>query len=62
MKRERCGGCGKEIYPTKQEATDYLKVFRSYGQGRRGKVYPCVFGTHYHVSKGLRGTKGKDVR
>lgn len=62
MSREKCGGCGKDVFPTKDQAQAYLSVFRSLGTRRRGKVYPCVFGSHWHVTKGNPGQKGKGVR
>lgn len=60
---EKCNVEGKDIFATKAEAREELKVFRSQpGRRGRGRSYRCSFGDHYHVTKGLRGHKGKDVR
>lgn len=60
---EKCGVEGKDILATKEEARDYLRTFRAQpGRRGRGRSYRCSFGDHYHVTKGLRGHKGKDVR
>ena len=58
---KRCGVEGKIIYATKDEARAVLRDFRAEHAGR-GKSYRCSFGEHYHVTKGLCGRKGKDLR
>jgi hypothetical protein len=60
--REKCQGPGaKDIIETKAEASAELKVFRAKHNGR-GRSYRCSWGPHYHVTKGLCGRKGKDIR
>lgn len=60
---EKCGVEGKDILPTKDAAREYLRSFRAQpGRWGRGRSYRCSFGDHYHVTKGLRGHKGKDIR
>jgi hypothetical protein len=59
--RDRCGGPkGKVIYLTRLEARAALVSFRAkYG---RGKAKRCVWGDHYHLTKGLMGQKGRRSR
>jgi hypothetical protein len=58
MAREKCRVEGKDIYATKEEARETLNFFRKDHKGR-GKTYRCIFGDHYHVTKGLCGRKGR---
>lgn len=60
--RERCGGpAGKVIYQTRDEARAALRSFRQLHHGH-GSVKRCSWGEHYHLTKGLFGRKGKDLR
>jgi hypothetical protein len=60
--REKCLAQGKDIFATKEDARAYLLTeFRARHAGH-GTTYRCSFGDHYHVSKGLTGRKGKDLR
>jgi len=62
MYRARCEGPGnKEIYETRQEARAALPSFRKLHHGH-GSVRRCSWGDHYHLTKGLFGRKGKDLR
>lgn len=61
MRREICLIAGKEIFDTKEEARANVRSFRRKHAGR-GKAYACSWGEHYHVTKGLRGRKGKEHR
>lgn len=56
--REVCTVTGKECIPTKQEARNAVRALRARRNGKGG-YYRCPFGEHYHVTKGLRGLKGK---
>jgi hypothetical protein len=59
---QRCTGPGgKVIFGTRQEAQAALPAFRRAHYGR-GAVKRCSWADHYHLTKGLRGLKGKDLR
>jgi hypothetical protein len=58
MAREKCGVQGKTVYPTRDAAQAILTEFRKHHSGK-GTVYRCIFGDHYHVTKGLMGRKGR---
>ena len=60
-RRAKCHVENKDIYVTKEEAAADIAEFRRNHNGR-GKSYRCSFGDHYHVTKGLRGNKGKGTR
>lgn len=60
--RPRCGGPkGKIIYETREEAREVLADFRRCNGDGRGSVKRCSWGEHYHITKGLRGKKGKGI-
>lgn len=60
--RPRCGGpSGKVIYDTRQAARDDLPAFRARHRGH-GSVKWCAWGGHYHITKALRGGKGKGIQ
>jgi hypothetical protein len=58
MNGESCSVTGKKIYGTKELARNVRDAMRSHYKGRCS-VQRCAFGDHYHVTKDLRGRKGK---
>ena len=48
LRKKSCDG--KVPYPTRAEATKALEeMIRRLGRRGRLNVYPCKFGTHFHV-------------
>lgn len=56
--RDLCSVTGKEIWLDKDAARAAARSLARVRNGR-GKALRCDFGDHYHISKGLRGRKGK---
>jgi hypothetical protein len=61
FERERCNACGKLCFPTKAEARASLSDLAR--ESGTWKAYPCIFGDHWHITKGSRnGGKKKGLR